>query len=326
MRIQPKIDQLRKRLEAHNAKIAILLKPLELNLLSEIHQDLAARIDAVHRSVLHLHGLLIPDVEQALSDRDNGMETLIPIPPDIGSRFYNAAATAYLDISRPDFFPLQAGANALVAHLENSTKGFSPGRFLNQRMPSAIQYLNLLKCIWIVEHLRASDALASVSSGSQWPGYIAQLREEVAVQCQRFNTMGQERLIPPDISGIQNPDDYLIWIDEEAVTLISPHVQEPLEEIMRVNLPSPEGTQRYFAVYKIDSTRYRLVEAIKESPGQLRGIRDQEFSMEVDLRTLNFTPIYATPSSKAKASEVIIHSGSTQTNPTFPEAKHVYRL
>lgn len=327
MRIQPKVDHLRKRLEAHNAKIAILLKPLELNLLSEIHYDLAARIDAVHRSVLHLQGLLIPDVGQALSDRGNGADIFqIPIPSDIELRFRNAAASAYLDMSRPGFFPLQAGANALVAHLERSTKKFTPGRFLNERMPSAMQYLSLLKCVWIVERLRSSDALANVSRDSQWPGYIAQLQEEVSIQCQRFNTMGQERLIPPDLSGIQNPDDYSIWIPEAAVALISPHVQEPLEEVLRVNLPSPQGTQRDFIVYKIDSTRYRIVEVIKASQGQLIGGRDQEFSMEIDLRTVRFTPIYATPSSKPKAPEFIIHSGSTQTNPTFPEAKPVYRL
>jgi hypothetical protein len=46
--IQPKVDHLRKRLDSHNSKISIILKPLEFNLLSDIHHDLADRIDAVH--------------------------------------------------------------------------------------------------------------------------------------------------------------------------------------------------------------------------------------------------------------------------------------
>jgi hypothetical protein len=46
--VQPKVDHLRKRLDSHNSKISILLKPLELNILSDIYRDLADRIDAVH--------------------------------------------------------------------------------------------------------------------------------------------------------------------------------------------------------------------------------------------------------------------------------------
>ncbi|KAJ4347249.1 uncharacterized protein N0V89_011189 [Didymosphaeria variabile] len=323
--IQPKVTHLRKRLDAHNSKIAILLKPLELNLLSEIHHDLAARIDAVHQSVLHLHGLLIPDVVQAISDKGSiGM--LLQIPPEIESRFRTAAGNAYLDASSPVSFPLRAGADALVTHLEESTKNFNPGRFLNERSPSAKQYLNLLKCIWIAERLEGSGELAAVTKDSQWPGYIAQLKEEVSTQCQRFNTQGPERLLLPNMNEIQGPDDYSVWVDESIATLISPHVQEQLEEVLKIPLPCPQDTQRHITVYKIDSTRYRLVEAITENRGQVGRPRSQEFSMEIDLRTLSLTPLYATPSSQLKAPEVLIHSGSTQTNPTFPSTKHVYQL
>lgn len=81
--IQPKVNQLRQRLESHNSKILILLKPLELTLLTDIHNDLAERIDAVHRSVLHLHGLLIPDVEQALYEQGQVPPISLRVPEDI---------------------------------------------------------------------------------------------------------------------------------------------------------------------------------------------------------------------------------------------------
>lgn len=45
--IQPRVDHLRKRLDSHSSKISILLKPLELNLLSDIHRDLVGHIDVV---------------------------------------------------------------------------------------------------------------------------------------------------------------------------------------------------------------------------------------------------------------------------------------
>lgn len=324
--IQPKVDHLRKRLDAHNSKIAILLKPLELSLLSEIHHDLAARIDAVHQSVLHLHGLLIPDVAQAISDQDVEAGTMIPIPSDVEIRFHAAADATKLDHSRSPSFPLQAGADALVAHLDQSTKCFSPGRFLNQRSPSAKQYLSLLKCVWIVERLEKSDALRSIDQDSQWPGYIAQLKEEVLNQCERFNVQESERLLIPDLSNLTAADDYSIWVEESIETLISPHVQEQLEEVLKIPLPSPRGTERHITVCKIDTTRYRLVEAITQSDSQVRTSRSPKFSMEVDLRSLNLTPIYATPSSRPRAFELLIHSGSTQINPTFSEAKYLYQL
>ena len=323
--IQPKVDHMRKRLDAHNSKIAILLKPLELSLLSEIHHDLAARIDAVHQSVLHLQGLLIPDVARAISDQEKGAVVLLPIPPEIETRFQCASGT-YIDQSRPDSFPLQAGADAVVAHLEQSTKTFSPGRFLNERIPTAKQYLNLLKCIWLIGRLEASEKMVSVDKDSQWPGYIAQLKEEISVQCQRFTTQGPGGLVVPELGSLQAPEDYSIWVEDNIATLISPHAQERLDEVLRIPLPSPRGTERHMTAYKISSTRYRLVEVITENQAQIRLARSQEFSIEIDLSTLVLTPIYATPSSRPRALELLIHSGSAQTNPTFAEAKYVYQL
>jgi hypothetical protein len=324
--IQPKVDHLRKRLDAHNSKIAILLKPLELSLLSEIHRDLAERIDAVHRSVLHLQGLLIPDVGQAISDQENGTTGLLPIPLEIEKRFETAAEGAHFLVAEAGRFPLQAGADALVAHLEQSTKKFTPGRFLNERTPSSREYMSLLKCIWIVERLQQSEDLATVRQDSQWPGYIAQLYEDISVQCQRFSTPGSQRLLLPDLTDLKSPEDYAIWVEESIAKLISPHFETHVEEVLKIPLPSPPGTQRHLSVYRIDSTRYRLVEAVTDKNDRLQRDRSREFKMEIDLKTVNLTPLYATPSSRSKAFELLIHSGSTQINPTFQELKHVYRL
>jgi hypothetical protein len=52
-----------------NSKISILLKPSELSRLSDIHHDPADSIDAVHRSILHMQGLLSTDVEQTRGEQ-----------------------------------------------------------------------------------------------------------------------------------------------------------------------------------------------------------------------------------------------------------------
>ncbi len=158
--IQPKVEQLCKRLKFHNSKISFLLKPLELTLLSDIHSDLASRIDAVHRSIQHLQGLLIPDVEQALSQKEGTIIVRLDVSPDIESRFQTAAERSYPDIRKAGNFPLQAGADAFVAHFEESTKKFTArGNFLDDRKPPQQQYLALLKSIWIMGRLLECDAL-----------------------------------------------------------------------------------------------------------------------------------------------------------------------
>jgi hypothetical protein len=324
--VQPKVDHLRKRLDAHNSKISILLKPLELSLLSEIHHDLAKRIDAVHQSVLQIHGLLIRDVEQAISDQEEITFGLLSIPPEIERRFQAAAEGAHPEITEPGGFPLQAGADALVMHLENSTRKFTPGRFLNERTPSSQEYINLLKCVWILECFQRSEALATINKESQWPGYIAQLKEDVSVQCQRFSAPGFQQLLVPDLTDLKARNDYTIWVEESIAELISPHFESHIEEVLKIPLPSPREAQRHMSVYKIDRTRYRLVETVTDENDHLNRARSREFRMEIDLQTVNLTPLYATPSSRPKALEMLIHSGSTQTNPTFLEPKHVYKL
>lgn len=322
--LQPKVDQLRKRLEFHNSKIAVLLKPLELNLLSDIHNDLAERIDAVHQSVLHLQGLLIPDVEQALSER-SVVSNLLAVPADIERKFQAAAEKSHPEIGTRGNFPLQAGADAFVAHLEESTKIFTAGNFLNERTPPPEQYLSLLKCIWIMERLQESDALRNAPKDSQWPGYINQLNEDLSIECQRFTAPSAHRLIAPDLSSQRHADEYSIWLEENVAEYISPHFDTYMEEVLKIPMPiSSESLQREMTIYRLDSTKYRLVECVdnRNAPSTHR----QEFQMDIDLKTVGLTPIYATPSSRPKALEVLIRSANTRTNPTFCELKHILRL
>ncbi|PVH72776.1 hypothetical protein DL98DRAFT_595662 [Cadophora sp. DSE1049] len=323
--IQPKVDRLRKRLESHNSKISILLKPLELNLLSDIHRDLADRIDAVHRSILHLHGLLIPDVEQAISEQGRAIPIPLIVPADVERRFQTAAERFYPAVRTPGNFPLQAGADAFVAHMDESTRRFSAGNFLNERTPSPKQYLALLKCVWIMRCLQESYELRTAPDSSQWPGYIAQLNEDLAVECLRFTAPSAQRLIAPDVGSPRPEDEYSIWPGEDIAEYISPHSEVYLEEILKLPMPSPSPSlRRAMTVYKLDATKYRLVESIEDSNSP--AARRQEYKMEIDLKTVNLTPIYATPSSRPKSMEVQITSSSAKTNPTFQEHKQMLRF
>jgi hypothetical protein len=221
--IQPRVDQLRRRLHSHNSKILILLKPLELTLLRDIHHDLVERIDAVHRSVRRLEGLLIQNVEQALSEQGRTVPIPLLVPTDIEKKFQTAAEKSQPEIRTRGNFPLQAGADAFVEHFEESTTQFSAaGIFVNERTPPPKQYLSLLKCIWIMSRLKESDALRNAPNDSQWHGYIDQLNENLSVECQKFTTPSAKRLIEPNLSNLGNADDYNIWPGENIARSIYP--------------------------------------------------------------------------------------------------------
>ena len=324
--LQPKVDQLRLKLDFHNTKILILLKPLELKLLSEIHHDLAERIDAVHRSVLHLQGLLIPDVEQAISEQQGrATSARITVPTMIETKFQAATGKSRPEILTPGDFPLQAGADAFVEHFEESTKNFTAGNFLKDRTPTPKQYLSLLKCVWIMNRLEQSDALKNASADSQWPGYIDQLRENLSMQCQRFTAPSAQRLIAPVLSSLLSDEEYNIWPGENIAEYISPHFEVCMDEVLKIPMPSPsESLQRDMTVYRLESTRLRLVESVEDRNAP--STRREDFKLDIDLKTVKLTPIYATPSSRPKSLEVLIYSASTRTNPTFQELKHIHRL
>jgi hypothetical protein len=323
--IQPKVDGLRRRLDSHNSKIAILLKPLELNLLSDIHRDLADRIDAVHRSVLRLHGLLIPDVEQALHEQARGSLVVLVVPLEIERRFQTSAERIYPETRMPGRFPLQAGADAFMAHFGESTRAFmAVGRFVDERTPQPIQYLSLLKCVWIIRCILQSHELRSVPQSSQWPGYIHQLNEDLSIESQRFTTPSAQQLMTPDLSNIRE-EEFRIWEAPNLAEFISPHSESFLEEAMKISLPTPsQSLQREMTVYRLERSKYRLVETIEEKGNQLAP--PQKFQMDIDLKTVNLTPIYATPSSRQKPLEVLINSPSSQIHPTFHDMKQIFKF
>jgi hypothetical protein len=276
-------------------------------------------------SILHLQGLLIPDVEQAILEQGRVLPVPLVVPADVERRFQAAAEKFHPEIRIPGNFPLQAGADAFVTHWEESTKRFTAGNFLNERTPQPKQYLSLLKCIWIMKGIQESNGLRNAPQNSQWQGYIDQLNEDLSNECQRFAAPSAHRLIAPELNSVRGDDEYNIWHGENIAQYISPHTEKCLEEVLNIPMPSPsESVHRDMTIYRLGLTTYRLVESVedKTTPSTTR----QDFKLDVDLKTVTLTPLYATPSSRPKSLEVLITSGSTQTNPTFQDHKHILRL
>lgn len=333
--LQPKVDYLQKRLSAHNQKIQLLLEPLELSLLSEIqrdvsdiHQDLADRITAVHHSVLHLQGCIISDAAEAMSEQLQPMQIPLEVPAFIEAKFLAAAVKVRPEVRRPKRFPLQLGADSFLAHFWKSTKCFQAGRFLSDRTPPPEQYLNLLKCVWILLRIEDSEAFEEVSqpsSASQWPGYIKKLRENLSKECQRFLAPQAERLMRPDMTVTFGESEYNIWIEEDLRSLFSPRIEKILPAILAMEMPSPsESLKRQMTVHPISQFQYKLIEAIQDTSSQAK--QTQPVEIDIDLKSFSFVPLYATPSSRPTALKIMFDSGSKRITPEFVEIKHIYHL
>jgi hypothetical protein len=169
------------------------------------------------------------------------------------------------------------------------------------------------------------DALRNEPKNSQWHGYVLQLSEDLSMECQRFKAPQAQRLVVPDLSELRNDDEFNIWPAENIAEYISPHFELVLEEVLKFPMESPsESLSRNITIYHLGSTKYRFLESIKDK--NTPSTRYEDFKMEIDLKTVNFTPLYAIPSSRPKALQVVIASPTADITPTFLELKHILRL
>jgi hypothetical protein len=330
--IQPKVNDLQKRVRVHSFKTSALLKPLEVKLLATIRQDFGNQTapDNLGRGLPPppLQGLLILDIDQAVEEQGRCQPIPLTIPAEIETKLRSAAERSRPELRVPGGLPLQSGVETLINYFEESTKGFTGGNFLNERTPSPKQYLNLLSCIMILRHLQESEELKHVDQNSLWPAYIAELAEILRIECQRFATSSPQRLVAPDLASLNGelaPPDHGKLKKEEISNLMSPHYNTHMDEVFKVPLPSPQDSvQRQLTISRIDSNRLYLVESVsyKDAPSDRLG----QISLDIDLKTVQLTPIYATPSSRPNLSEVQLHTGTSQLNISFVEQKHVLRL
>jgi hypothetical protein len=142
-----------------------------------MHSALASQIQSVHADLRRLIGVLVPDLDHELRLQTHQDAFLVAVPPAVEARFARAAwgdTTAAAASPRP----LRDLADAFVAHWERSIVGFVGGLLVETRTPAVDKWLALLKCVWLMGHMRT--AAAAEPPSSHWPSYVRQL-ESVSV-------------------------------------------------------------------------------------------------------------------------------------------------
>lgn len=143
-----------------------------------MHADLANRITHLHYDLHRFMGVVVPDLETELSNRQQRQIYLLDVPQEFADRFRLAALTDRPEYDSDESFKLGELSDAFILNFHRSTRSFQSGQRVADRIPSLEQYLNLLKCVWLFQRMRRDvPGAVDVSSDSHWPSYVRQLED-----------------------------------------------------------------------------------------------------------------------------------------------------
>ena len=297
------VCSLRERVKFHVTKVAFIAKPFEIQLLLGIRRD----VQQLRRDVAHLTGIVTNGVGQARNASNPPFLDSVVLPDHILTRF-----TIAFNVNRPVCFeeksdwPLKEGFDALVFHFSRSTIEFNSRPELGQNIPEGPQYLNLLKCIWIMEQLKCSFYFTNAGTDSLWADYMRGLEDEIRIQFRRFE---DRHLIAPmqDVISILPDSDYSIWVVVEGPSLrpLDMAEQRPLEEkILELSLPQSYGTrQSSLTVFRKSDTQFRLVTTTKRADNPMFHHAE---GFHVDMTSTRLIPSYAAPNERSSETNNIV--------------------
>ena len=118
-----------------------------------------------------------PALARELEQQDHAHMYYLPMNRAVADAFERAAAVHPSKYGANGIYPLSELADALVYNYDKSSKLFKGGAMIQDRIPPFDQFLNLLKCVWLLEKVIQSPELASQAPTSHWPSYIKELRD-----------------------------------------------------------------------------------------------------------------------------------------------------
>lgn len=231
---EAKVDALRKAMQFHAQKIYLVIEPVNLKLLTTIDGKMDEMLEKLDRLLN-----LVP-------------YTLPPVPEWVSNDFREAVFK-----SQPTHFerlcdiPLKEGFDALYMHYRASTYAFRD-RETAEQTPE--QYLNLLKCQWLLNALRSGDQIKR--AGSLYPRLLKQIEQKIIKEHQRQDIV---RFEEPELRLV-NPTAYLIWPVEQVGDIRN--VTDPSSgeyTILRLTMSTPlVGEKDSVVVFRTGSSTLRI--------------------------------------------------------------------
>jgi len=323
-RRRPEVDQLTERLSGYNARLIFLFKPLEIDLLQKIYQT----VKETHRLMQIVHDVIIlginkreynPEIRETLEVR---LHHTLPIPENFREAFLHRANNGKSEDFSNTSFPFVEAAQALSLHLQNSTLDFVVDPFdPEQKVAPIREYINLLKCIWLLEHLSRHSELQMPRVGSHWPSYIASMAHEVSSQCRRFS---ESEILAPyslpmkielcNIWPEVMPPDPLPEVHEDSEAMLNKLLEVPLDS-GRVNIS--QQTQ----IFRGPEGEIKMILSGTDHSSS-NTPRSQQRILEFNIRNARLIPLYTMPSLFCMGNTMKFHAGKKWSNLCFPEVRH----
>ncbi|KAI5458245.1 hypothetical protein BGZ63DRAFT_60696 [Mariannaea sp. PMI_226] len=332
--VQPRADQLRQRIALHNSKVLQVLKPFEIDLLSRVqqdirnmHSDIADRITAVHNDLRRVMGVIIPNLDQELNQRQQRTVCMIQVPSEISDRIRSAALNERPEYITDTDFQLEELSDAFVLNFDRATVNFRHGLEVTERTPPLDQYINLLKCVWVLQKIQILVQGQTMGQESHWPSFVCQLEQNLSSECIRFRQdLLEPRIIPSQVRG----DLFSIWPDREPVPLVNVVTRDEmmlqlLEAPLQGNGSTIERKVKLLRRMGSDGRRYRII--ISGSEQIISGRpRKQTEVIDFDITSVLLTPLYALPSSARQMPEMLLTRDERIAKMTFTKMSHILKF
>ncbi|RTE83793.1 hypothetical protein BHE90_001622 [Fusarium euwallaceae] len=290
--IMPQVEHLRSRIQMHTSRIQHVLKPFQIDLITNIHEDLNRKFRAMRKDVQdvkrtmnyllkHQNPALASQIEQELEEELCSVE----ISDSLLVKLEHM-------LERRQSLRLPEMADCFLIHLRRATlqPQLDPNSFA--RRASVPNYLPFAKCQLLMNRMKGLDELRNPRMTSHWPGYIRSLKEELSEEYSRVKS----KIIVPS-SSMYKDEMLAFWPEDEprtTVTPIAPAVvatclfQGSLEPLYlgisrrEVQLLRQPGSNDHF----------RILETFESNTLPPR--KDSKV-VDFDLRTAVLIPLYADP-------------------------------
>lgn len=257
----------------------------------EVRRD----VQDVRREVLRLQGVVVPELQQGL-DRQEAHTALLTVPTAIKDKldqvFHKTTTRA------PSLAEL---ADAFVTHFYESTYSFQPvSRIARDRVPPDKAYLNLMKCVWLLEKCKENEEFKNMPEGSHWVSYLAELEKVLSDECRRF----EDDLVTPPLPPLSE-DLLRIWrrAKSRSSTVIVPREAELVLSTKVVQRAGDDGEPqelRLQLLRYLDETNGQefTINTYKSTQDDVAALVD---SLDFNLRTAVLIPRYVVGDPSARA-------------------------
>lgn len=285
--------------------------------LHDIHRDLAHRIDRLHEDVSRIPGIIVPDLQQRLAQQMSGESYTIQVPLDIQSAF----DAAYGELASPSLSDI---SDVWVSFYYQSTVSYKPPSLLaRDKVPPDEQYVNLLKCVWLMQMIKDLDEFRDESkkTESHWPSYVAELENILSEECRRFD---RELLNPQRLCLA--PELVSIWPTKKETNILDEiQKEEMIEKVLdsKIKHASEDRMLDLQLLRRLDpgggSNEFRIiVSGVQQSRG------DNLDPIDFNLRTSVLIPHYAVDMNPPF--DIILETGLRMTSLHFTQLKEAMKF